>query len=510
MNEPQPAFVLPRPEMHSASWLRDAVHCPRALPHLVGDIVTEWFGQVVGRPVAVVNGYLFMSLGTTGPAASFAVAPQADPAEAWYDFYVPRVETVARWVAERDWDNMDTAAIVAALPDVTSALASAFASTMAPLAALGAASANLIAFCARYFEEGETTAAALMSGYHNATAAIGAEIQELARSAAGDPPTAAAVRGGDVEALRSGRPEWWTSFERFLERYGRGNETWFEFHRPTWREAPAAALALVARALGGELAASGHERAAAEREALVGRLKAALPGDPERRQLDDLLAATASYVGVIEDRARLQLVLAAAPRFPIGAIGRRLAGEGAIEEPDDVYFLALGELSRVPGGWRPGPGLIARRRAEHAAWDRLEPPGHLGLELPPGLGRVAMLRLQFGLGGPDQTGDGVVRGFAASPGAMTGTARIIEGVDDADRLQPGDVLVCRNTAPPWTPLFAIAGAVVVEAGGVLSHAAIAAREYAIPAVVGAKGATRLIPDGALVTVDGEAGTVTLA
>ncbi len=79
----------------------------------------------------------------------------------------------------------------------------------------------------------------------------------------------------------------------------------------------------------------------------------------------------------------------------------------------------------------------------------------------------------------------------------------------AHDLESGDVLVCVMTSPAWTPLFAVAGAIVTDTGGILSHPAIAAREYGIPAVVGAKRATAAIPDGALVTVDGTAGTVTI-
>jgi pyruvate,water dikinase len=78
---------------------------------------------------------------------------------------------------------------------------------------------------------------------------------------------------------------------------------------------------------------------------------------------------------------------------------------------------------------------------------------------------------------------------------------------EADKLQSGEVLVCPSTAPPWTPLFAIACAVVTDSGGVLSHSAIAAREYGIPAVVGTMVGTHRIPDGATVTVDGAQGIV---
>jgi pyruvate,water dikinase len=101
----------------------------------------------------------------------------------------------------------------------------------------------------------------------------------------------------------------------------------------------------------------------------------------------------------------------------------------------------------------------------------------------------------------------VINGNAASAGTIAGTARVILSLDDAERLNRGEILVCPATMPPWTPLFAVASAVVTDHGGVLSHTAIVAREYQIPAVVGTKVGTSLIKDGSTITVDGTAGTV---
>ncbi|MEV4372729.1 PEP/pyruvate-binding domain-containing protein [Nonomuraea sp. NPDC049637] len=103
---------------------------------------------------------------------------------------------------------------------------------------------------------------------------------------------------------------------------------------------------------------------------------------------------------------------------------------------------------------------------------------------------------------------GALVGTPGSRGAVTGTARIVRGPGDFARVLPGDVLVCPFTDPAWTPLLRIAAGVVTETGGVLSHAAIVAREHAIPAVLGVPDVTSRLRDGALVTVDGTAGTVT--
>lgn len=102
---------------------------------------------------------------------------------------------------------------------------------------------------------------------------------------------------------------------------------------------------------------------------------------------------------------------------------------------------------------------------------------------------------------------GTFQGIPASGGTATGPARTVRGPQDFRRVEPGDVLICRSTDPAWTPLFRIAGAVVTEVGGVLSHAAIVARELGIPAVLAVPGALAGIADGSVVTVHGDEGTV---
>ena len=103
--------------------------------------------------------------------------------------------------------------------------------------------------------------------------------------------------------------------------------------------------------------------------------------------------------------------------------------------------------------------------------------------------------------------DGGLTGTPGSPGEVRGPARLVRGADDFPRVKPGDVIICPYTDPAWTPLFRIAGGVVTETGGVLSHAAIVAREYGIPAVLGVVGALESIVDGRPVRLDGAAGTI---
>lgn len=120
-----------------------------------------------------------------------------------------------------------------------------------------------------------------------------------------------------------------------------------------------------------------------------------------------------------------------------------------------------------------------------------------------------MMSKFFGGLPPESSDPRVINGNAASAGSVTGVARVIQSLDEAERLKPGEILVCPSTMPAWTPLFGLASAVVTDHGGILSHTAIVAREYAIPAVVGTKVATSLIRDGQTITVDGTAGSIRL-
>lgn len=106
-------------------------------------------------------------------------------------------------------------------------------------------------------------------------------------------------------------------------------------------------------------------------------------------------------------------------------------------------------------------------------------------------------------------GDGVLRGMPTSPGLMTGTARVVHDLSGIGEVRDGEILVTNSTDPGWTPVFLVIKGVVVETGGILSHASCLAREYGFPAVQ-LEGATTLIPDGATITLDGTTGTVTVS
>lgn len=294
----------------------------------------------------------------------------------------------------------------------------------------------------------------------------------------------------------------------FMEDYGDSALTWFETHGVTWREDPAPVYQLVAAALKDSRAPAGTS-AAERREKMLDECLGQLSGS-EQALLRTLAADAADYVPIIEGRARWQVALAGSMRRPILALGDRLVEDGVLQAPGDIFYLHMTELADAAAGTVLPRDVIAQRMADMELWKDLVPPLSLGLPVDrEQLRRNPLMRYLWGV--PEDAVEGAreVRGAGASRGIATGRAVVVLDLADAERLEQGDILVCPFTAPPWTPLFAIAGAIVTNTGGVLSHAAIEAREYAVPCVVGTGNGTRIIPDGAQVTVDGSSGVVTI-
>jgi phosphohistidine swiveling domain-containing protein len=192
-------------------------------------------------------------------------------------------------------------------------------------------------------------------------------------------------------------------------------------------------------------------------------------------------------------------------------LGRRFAEMGAIQQADDIFWLEQSEVEALVKdleGDRPLEDLTASVQERKALWrarKALTPPP----QLPPGK-KYMGFDMEAVLAGGEGTAEGnAIKGVAASPGKITGTARVVHGPEDFDQMQPGDVLVASITTPAWTPLFAMASAVVTDVGGPLSHGSIVAREYGIPAVLGTGVATKLVRNGQTITVDGSTGIVTL-
>jgi rifampicin phosphotransferase len=245
-----------------------------------------------------------------------------------------------------------------------------------------------------------------------------------------------------------------------------------------------------------------HRELAAQREQLAARCTAALADRPALQARFLALVEVAQRYAVLREQQARQFTLAwPLLRRSALRLGDHLRAEGVLDQAEDVFFLARGELDHASSI----DAVVGQRRAVWERQRRLLAPVTIGR--PPRLVQRELLATVDAVRISGPVAEGAIVGQPASPGRATGPVRLVAGPGDFDRFQPGEVLVARATAPAWTPLFARAAAVVTDGGTLAAHASLVAREYGIPAVVATGDATSRLSDGQRVTVDGGAGTV---
>ncbi|MGD8405675.1 MAG: PEP/pyruvate-binding domain-containing protein [Anaerolineales bacterium] len=192
-------------------------------------------------------------------------------------------------------------------------------------------------------------------------------------------------------------------------------------------------------------------------------------------------------------------------------LGRRFVAADVIRQPDDIFWLEKDEITACVKALRNEQpmtdlsGRVEKRKVFNQRVGQITPPPMIPMKK-----RVLGIKSEVFIAQSEETQIGnVLKGVATSTGKVTAPARVLHGPEDFDQMRPGDVLIAGTTTPAWTPLFAMASAVVTDIGGPLSHGSIVAREYGIPAVMGTGVATRRIQSGQIITVDGTKGEVTL-
>ena len=266
---------------------------------------------------------------------------------------------------------------------------------------------------------------------------------------------------------------------------------------------------------------TGAGPAAAELESQIAEIRAKVP-EEHRAHFDELLGEARLTYKIRDERGVFSDIWASGiMRRAALAAGRRLAGRGRLHDPEhfvDASFEEMRSLAAVGDG--PSADELAQRHATRTSLTAKDAPPILGdppspppdpSGLPPAASRVmrAMAIVLDEIQGSSQAEheEQLVRGLGASGGVYEGPARRVAGPAEFDRIEQGDVLVTEATSEAFNILLPLLGGIVTDNGGLLSHAAIVAREYGIPGVVGTREATGLIPDGARVRVNGDTGEV---
>ncbi|MGH8907116.1 MAG: PEP-utilizing enzyme [Egibacteraceae bacterium] len=372
--------------------------------------------------------------------------------------------------------------------------------------------------------DGAFDAYRLLGGFSNTSMEMGQALWRLSRRARAVPDVRRALESeapSEVMAALEASDEGRVFIEQlraYLARYGERSEG--SMSCVSWIEDPTPVIgSLQSYVIQPDDAdpALAAQTAARDREEAIAAARARLAGYPKPvvEEFETWLRAAQTGTVLSEDHAfHIDINVVYQGRRVVVEIGRRLAGAGVITSPDDIFLLGLAELREAMASFPKLDcrAIVDQRKAELERFRDVRPPKELGTPPPPSAAGRSKSGSSFaekfqGVLPAEPAAPGTLSGTAGSPGSARGTARVIRSLAEAGRLRPGDVLVTETTTPPWTPLFATAAAVVTDTGGVLSHCAVVAREYGIPAVVGTGNATSTLLDGQLVEVDGDAGTV---
>jgi len=356
----------------------------------------------------------------------------------------------------------------------------------------------------------------LLAGVEVDSAEPSKAMWRLGRAAAASTAVAAAFDGGVDGVLdqlaSSSSPEatvWLADFHAFLEEYGARAQNEYDVISLAWELQPRIALAaidLMRRSDADQDPVARGAAATATRDRLVATIRQQLAGDPATLGTFEAALRSAQLFLAGRERAKTNAVIVIHEiRMALWTLARRWAERGVLDQPEHLFMLTDVEVARA----RLEPeGVAALARDRWATYRSLfdrEPLFVVNGRVP---SLDEMPQRDAVVTASVVRGD-VLKGGAGSGGVATGRARVILDAADPVGLEPGEVLIAPQTDPSWVPLFIPAEAVIVNVGAMGSHAMIVSRELGIPCVVAVPNATRRIPDGALVQVDGTTGTVTV-
>ena len=356
----------------------------------------------------------------------------------------------------------------------------------------------------------------LLAGIEVDSGAPSHAMWELGRVAAASDEIAAAFDAGPdqvLDVLRASDSaearDFLDRFDAFLFEHGARAQNEYDPYSTSWEVRPRIALAAIDLMRRSDESQAPDNRTGAsvdERDRIVADIRTKIADDPETAGTFEAALQSAQVFLSGRERAKTNVVTVINEmRVALREFGRRLVERGVIDQVEQVFMVTNDELDRLRLHPDTMQDLIAQRWDQFRSLFEYEPVFIVN-------GRVPALSEMTRRGGKDLatvTAGLVLTGAAGSGGTATGRARVILDAADPAGLEPGDILVAPQTDPSWVPLFVPAAGVVVNVGAMGSHAMIVSRELGVPCVASVADATDIIPDGATVTIDGNAGTVTI-
>lgn len=310
--------------------------------------------------------------------------------------------------------------------------------------------------------------------------------------------------GEDMLKLNGGK-EAHDAIYAFLDKYGMRCSGEIDITRTRWSEKPALLIPMILGNVrnfkpgaGKQKFDQGLQEALKKEQELLDRLKQLPDGEQKAEEGKRMIDIVRNFSGYREYPKYSIVSRYFVYRQALLREAEQLVQAGVLHEREDVYYLTFDEFQEVVRSHRADQLMIDQRKEEFRTFEKLTPPRMITSD-----GEVITGRYRR-----EDLPEGAIVGLAVSSGVIEGRARVILDMEDAD-LEEGDVLVTAFTDPSWTPLFVSIRGLVTEVGGLMTHGAVIAREYGLPAVVGVEHATRLIKDGQRIRVNGTDGYVEL-
>jgi phosphoenolpyruvate synthase/pyruvate phosphate dikinase len=307
----------------------------------------------------------------------------------------------------------------------------------------------------------------------------------------------------DELADLEGGPEAREAIEAFLDLYGMRCVGEIDITRPRWSERPSTLLPVILGNIknfepgdGERRFEHGRQEGREKKQELLARLRALPDGERKAQETQRMIDRVRTFVGYREYPKYFLISRYFVYKQALLAEAERLAQAHVFREKEDIFYLTFPELQDVVRSYDVDEQLLAQRKAAFRSYETLTPPRVLTSD-----GEVIA-----GTYRRDDVPVGALIGLPVSGGTIEGRARVIQDMAAAE-FEPGDILVTTYTDPSWTPVFVSITGLVTEVGGLMTHGAVIAREYGLPAVVGVEQATRLIRDGQRIRVNGTDGYV---
>lgn len=293
------------------------------------------------------------------------------------------------------------------------------------------------------------------------------------------------------------------SIEAYLEKYGMRCSGEIDITRPRWSEQPAGLVPMILSNIRNfepgahnAIFAQGMLEAEQKEQDLLNRLEKLPGGKQKAKKTKKMVRVLRNFTGYREYPKYLMVGHYWIIKQALLKEANKLVPKGVIREKEDIYYLSFEELRELVRTNRLDYSIITGRKEEYEVYEKLTPPRVMTSE-----GEVVSGEYHSG-----SIPEGALAGVPVSSGTIEGRARVILRMEDA-RIEEGDVLVTAFTDPSWTPVFVSIRGLVTEVGGMMTHGAVVAREYGLPAVVGVENATKLIKDGQRIRVNGTEGYV---